>query len=127
MDTNGGAIPEVFNKDAAYLQQCVDVLSRLADCKSVLDNPTGHPWRGCKLTTFSQEAKDGALVRRQSDTIAIGGFFEKRGLDGKRFVDVARQDLRMDIARSADRGDNFANLSQGRGGTLNRIVESLNR
>jgi very-short-patch-repair endonuclease/DNA polymerase III delta prime subunit len=54
------AVPDVLNKDAEYLQKCGDVLARLADCKPVLDNPAGHPWRECKLTTFSQEAKDDA-------------------------------------------------------------------
>ncbi|MBN9119121.1 MAG: DUF4011 domain-containing protein [Planctomycetes bacterium] len=52
------AIPDVFSKGEDFLRHCGDVLSRLADCKSVVDTPTGHPWRGCKLTTFSQEAKD---------------------------------------------------------------------
>ena len=54
------AVPDVFNKDAAFLAKCDDALARLADCKPVIDNPTSHPWRGCKLTTFSQEAKDDA-------------------------------------------------------------------
>ncbi|VTR95852.1 Uncharacterized protein OS=Paenibacillus sp. HGH0039 GN=HMPREF1207_01866 PE=4 SV=1: DUF4011: AAA_19: AAA_11: AAA_12: DUF559 [Gemmata massiliana] len=54
------AIPDVLNKDAAYLQTCDDVLTRLGDCAPVVGNPSGHPWRGCKLVTFSQEAKDDA-------------------------------------------------------------------
>ena len=54
------AVPDVLNKGADFLQKCDDVLSRLADCKPVIDNPTGHPWRGCKLITFSREAKDDA-------------------------------------------------------------------
>jgi very-short-patch-repair endonuclease len=54
------AIPDVLAKDAEYLQKCGEVLGRLTDCKPVLDNPKGHPWRGCKLTTFAQEAKDDA-------------------------------------------------------------------
>ena len=54
------AVPDVFNKGADFPAKCDEVLSRLADCKSVIENPTGHPWRGCKLTTFSQEAKDDA-------------------------------------------------------------------
>lgn len=54
------AVPDVFASDGARLQTACELLSRLADCKSVLDNPTAHPWRGCKLSTFSQEAKDDA-------------------------------------------------------------------
>jgi very-short-patch-repair endonuclease/DNA polymerase III delta prime subunit len=54
------AISDVFGKDAAYLSACREVLGRLAACKPVLDNLTAHPWRGCKLATFSQEAKDDA-------------------------------------------------------------------
>jgi hypothetical protein len=53
------AVPDVLNKDAAFLALCEDALARLADCKPVLDDPN-HPWRGCKLTQFSQEAKDDA-------------------------------------------------------------------
>ncbi|MCI0703724.1 MAG: DUF4011 domain-containing protein, partial [Planctomycetia bacterium] len=54
------AIADVFAKDSAFLRACEDVLSRLAECKPVIANSTGHPWRGCKLTSFSQEAKDDA-------------------------------------------------------------------
>jgi len=54
------AIPDPLSKDAAFLRACDEALSRLADCQSVLDNSPRHPWRGCKLTTFSQEAKDDA-------------------------------------------------------------------
>ncbi len=54
------AIPDVSTRDQPYLQNCGDALSRLADCKPVLDDPKGHPWRGCRITTFSQEAKDDA-------------------------------------------------------------------
>ncbi|MBP3955842.1 DUF4011 domain-containing protein [Gemmata sp. G18] len=54
------AVLDVLSKDAAYLQTCDDVLTRLGDCAPVVANPTGHPWRGCKLVTFSQEAKDDA-------------------------------------------------------------------
>ncbi|QJW92721.1 DUF4011 domain-containing protein [Frigoriglobus tundricola] len=54
------AIPDPLSKDGEYLRACDDALLRLADCQSVIDQSTGHPWRGCKLTTFSQEAKDDA-------------------------------------------------------------------
>ena len=44
------AIADPFAKDAAYVRTGADILSGLADCHSVLDEPGGHPWRGCKLT-----------------------------------------------------------------------------
>jgi very-short-patch-repair endonuclease len=65
------AVPDVLARGADYLQTCGDVLARLADCKPVLDNPTGHPWRGCKLTTFSQEAKDDARFHLNRLALAI--------------------------------------------------------
>ncbi len=54
------AVPDVLSKDAAFLQSCDDVLTRLAECAPLLENPNGHPWRGAKLATFSQESKDDA-------------------------------------------------------------------
>jgi very-short-patch-repair endonuclease len=51
-------VPDILKRDADFLRKCCDVLARLADCKPVLDNPTGHPWRGCKISTYSHEAKD---------------------------------------------------------------------
>ncbi|MBM3980313.1 MAG: DUF4011 domain-containing protein, partial [Planctomycetes bacterium] len=54
------AVPDAATAPMSALQQRCDALARLADCKPVLDNPTGHPWRGCTLDSFAHEAKDDA-------------------------------------------------------------------
>lgn len=63
------AIKDIFGKDMEYVRQGAEILAGLADCGSVVAEPNGHPWRGCKLTTFSQSARDDAeyQVGRLSD------------------------------------------------------------
>src|SRR5262249_4078472 len=69
-----------------YVNKGAEILAKLADCGSVLEEPGGHPWRGCKVTVDSHTARDDAeyLVGRFSDVagpavtaanaLAEGGF-----------------------------------------------------
>ena len=65
------AIKDPFEKDAAYVRQGAEILAGLADCATVITEPGGHPWCGCKLTTFTHSARDDAeyQVGRLSDVI----------------------------------------------------------
>ena len=65
------AIKDPFEKDAAYVRQGAEILTGLADCATVITEPGGHPWRGCKLTSFTHSARDDAeyQVGRLSDVI----------------------------------------------------------
>jgi very-short-patch-repair endonuclease len=66
------AIKDVFLKDAEYVRQGAEVLAGLADCAAVVEEPGGHPWRGCKITAFSHTARDDAEYNlgRLSDVTA---------------------------------------------------------
>ena len=48
-----------------------EILAGLADCASVIEEPGGHPWKGCKITNFTHTALDDAeyQVGRLSDVI----------------------------------------------------------
>jgi hypothetical protein len=46
-------IPQVLDRDAAYLRRVVEVLSRLPDCRSVFADRDRHPWRGCRAPVYS--------------------------------------------------------------------------
>jgi very-short-patch-repair endonuclease len=63
------AIKDVASKDSEFVRRGAEVLAALADCGAILTEPGGHPWRGCKLTTFSHSARDDAeyQVGRLSD------------------------------------------------------------
>ncbi|WP_439628755.1 DUF4011 domain-containing protein [Gemmata sp.] len=52
------AVPEPLTKDAAWLDQSSAILSGLAACGSVLEEPGGHPFRGCKVVAYSHTAAD---------------------------------------------------------------------
>jgi len=54
------AIPDVLSKDAEYLRRGTEIFTMLADARSVLEEKGGHPWRGCKITTYSHGAADEA-------------------------------------------------------------------
>src|SRR5262249_46515239 len=53
-------IPDAFSKDAEYVRKGAAILSALADCRAVIEEPGGHPWRGCKLTAYTHTAADEA-------------------------------------------------------------------
>ena len=65
------AIKDVRDKDAEFLRRATEILSGLADCATVITESGGHPWRCCKLTTFTHAARDDAeyAVGRLSDVI----------------------------------------------------------
>ncbi len=46
-------IPQVLQRDAAYLRQLTDLLARLPDCRSVIEEGERHPWRGCRAEVYS--------------------------------------------------------------------------
>ncbi|MCE9565716.1 MAG: DUF4011 domain-containing protein [Planctomycetes bacterium] len=54
------AITDVFARDAEYVRRGAAILTGLADSRSVLEEPGGHPWRGCKITTYTHGAADEA-------------------------------------------------------------------
>jgi very-short-patch-repair endonuclease len=63
------AIPDVFAKSADYVRRGAEILARLADCRAVLEEPGGHPWRGCKVTAFTNAGREDIeyLLGRLSD------------------------------------------------------------
>ena len=65
------AIKDPFEKDSRFVRQGAEILAGLGDCASVFTEPGGHPWRGCKLTTFTHSARDDVeyQVGRLSDVI----------------------------------------------------------
>ena len=65
------AIKDVALRDAEFVRQGSEILAGLTDCASVIEEPGGHPWKGCKITTFTHTALDDAeyQVGRLSDVI----------------------------------------------------------
>jgi very-short-patch-repair endonuclease len=51
-------VPEVLAKDAGYLRSVVELLERLPDCRSVIDERDRHPWRGCRAAVYSLTLRD---------------------------------------------------------------------
>src|SRR5205823_5244767 len=45
------AVPDVRDKDAAYLDRVTAILARLPDCRAVLAAGGKHPWPGCQAAT----------------------------------------------------------------------------
>jgi len=54
------AIENVATRDTEYVRRGVEILSGLANNRSVVEEPGGHPWRGCKLTTATLGVVDEA-------------------------------------------------------------------
>lgn len=52
------AVPEPLGKDAAWLARAGELLAALDANRAALDEPGGHPFRGCKQTTYSHTAAD---------------------------------------------------------------------
>jgi very-short-patch-repair endonuclease len=65
------AIPDAFARDAEYVRRGTEILTALADCGSVIDEPGGHPWHGCKLTTVSHSVRDDAAYSLQQLAAAV--------------------------------------------------------
>ena len=51
-------VPQVLERDAAYLRRVIDLLAHLPDCRAVIADLRRHPWRGCKQTVFSLTLRD---------------------------------------------------------------------
>jgi very-short-patch-repair endonuclease len=50
-------IPRILERDLGYLDSILQLLKRLPDCRSVLQN-SKHPWRGCRVTTYTLAVRD---------------------------------------------------------------------
>lgn len=76
---------DIESKSGIFLRDICDILSQLTSCKEVVDSPTSHPWRGCRLTVLSQTSL--ADVRRHLElvhdtlTVASTHLCEMLGLD----------------------------------------------
>ncbi len=94
------AIKDVFAKDVEYVRQGAEILAGLADCGAVVTEPGGHPWRGCKIKTFSHTARDDAeyLVGRLSD---VTGPAEKAAA-GLAELGFASEPLTVPVWREAE-------------------------
>jgi very-short-patch-repair endonuclease len=51
-------IPQILERDAAYLRGVVELLARLPDCREVLARRDTHPWRGCRSAVYSLTLRD---------------------------------------------------------------------
>jgi very-short-patch-repair endonuclease len=51
-------VPQVLERDAAYLRRVVELLARLPDCRGVLADRDRHPWRGCRSSVYSLTLRD---------------------------------------------------------------------
>jgi len=59
----------VFGLDAEFLRRATAILAGLTRCRPVVENPTAHPWRGCRLATVTQAGLDDA--RHHLDRVAV--------------------------------------------------------
>jgi very-short-patch-repair endonuclease len=73
-------VPDVLNRDAAYLRRATELLARLPDCQGVIADPARHPWRGCRATVYSPILRDdvrhhfgrlAACLDRVADAVAV--------------------------------------------------------
>jgi very-short-patch-repair endonuclease len=62
-------IPNVLERDAAYLRHVSELLAGLAGCRGVITDRERHPWRGCRLTVFSIIVRDD--VRHHFGRLAV--------------------------------------------------------
>src|SRR5262249_33554476 len=46
-------VPGVLERDGAYLQRVTDLLSRLPECRTVLEEGERHPWHGSRVAGYS--------------------------------------------------------------------------
>jgi len=64
-------ISDPLSKDAEYLRGGAEILSGLSDCHSVIDEPGGHPWHGCKLTTYTHTIRDDAAFSLKQFALVV--------------------------------------------------------
>ncbi len=66
------SIPQVLERDAVFLRDVAELLGRLPDCRSVIENRDRHPWRGCRATVFSQTLRDDVCHHFSVLTASLG-------------------------------------------------------
>jgi very-short-patch-repair endonuclease len=59
-DLSRWSATDVLGRDAEFLRRATDVLAGLARCRSAVEDPAGHPWRGCRMTVVTQAGLDDA-------------------------------------------------------------------
>jgi len=83
-DSTRWTAPDVFARDADYLRRATDTLGGLTKCRPVIEDPTGHPWRGCRVAAVTQTGLDDAryhLDRLAAATVRLN--------DGTTLADLA--------------------------------------
>ena len=81
------SVPDIFNHNDQFLSRATDILASLVRCKSVVENPERHPWRGCLMTGITQAGQDDArhhLTRLASGAkrLAVGTTLADLRLEG---------------------------------------------
>src|SRR5262245_5189116 len=51
-------LPQVLERDAAYLRHVGELLARLPNCQGVIADHDRHPWRGCRAAVYSLTLRD---------------------------------------------------------------------
>jgi very-short-patch-repair endonuclease len=69
-------VPSPLTRDQAYLRRVTGLLAGLTDCRGVIADRAGHPWRGCLATAYSPTLRD--EVRHHLGRLAacLGGVME---------------------------------------------------
>jgi len=62
-------VPQVLQQDAAFLRKLTELLSRLQDCRAVIEEGARHPWLGCRSTVYSLTLRDD--VRHHFGRLAV--------------------------------------------------------
>jgi hypothetical protein len=82
-------IPQVLEQSAEYLRRVTDLLARLPDCRSIVENPNGHPWRGCRAAVYSLTLRDevgyhfGRLAGCVRQALEASALLHELGFGGK--------------------------------------------
>jgi very-short-patch-repair endonuclease len=78
-------VPQVLERDAAFLRGVTDLLARLADCRAVIEEFDRHPWRGCRAKVYSQSLREdvrhhfGRLRENLRPILEAAGVFARLG------------------------------------------------
>ncbi|HET6574670.1 MAG TPA: DUF4011 domain-containing protein [Fimbriiglobus sp.] len=93
-DSTRWTAPDVFARDADFLRRATDTLAGLTKCRPVIEDPTGHPWRGCRVAAVTQTGLDDA--RYHLDRLATA---TARLSDGTTLADLALEGLNDTVAQ----------------------------
>jgi hypothetical protein len=83
-------VPQVLERDAAYLRHVVELLARLPDCRGVIAARDRHPWRGCRAAVYSLTLRDdvrhhfGRLAGRIAPLLEASESLRRCGLGAER-------------------------------------------